>query len=65
MTGAACDVNNYMIDEGFHKSWINCNPALDLLSLLAIAEVLSPLVNSTFLSQAKSMISTAFNLCHV
>ena len=65
MTSAASDVNNYMIDETFYESWVDGNSAFDLLALLAIAKVLSPLVHSTFFCEAKGMISTTFNLCHV
>ena len=65
VTGTACDIYNDMIDETFDEPWINGNPALHLLALLAIAVVLAPLVHSALLGEAQSMISTTFNLCHV
>ena len=52
MTSAARDVDDNMIDETFNESWINGNAAFDLLALLAIAEVLSPLVHSAFFREA-------------
>ena len=65
MTSAASDVDNNMIDKTFYEPWINGDAAFDLLALSAISEVLSPLIHSSFLCEAKSMISTTFNLGYV
>ena len=65
MTSAACDVDDNMIDETFYESWVNGNAAFYLLALLAVAEILSPLIHSAFFCEAKSMISTTLNLSYV
>lgn len=61
VTGAASDIDDNVIDEAFHKFGRHYNSVSSLFTLLAVEEVLAPLVNASRLRQAQRVVSTTLD----